>query len=139
MQQQRTVRVHGRGGHVAHAGRQAVVGEFRGLSLPAMDFEQVSRFWQALGLAASEEEARLYPHLSLGSEDFALSLHEPRFFAEPLLVFGDVEMATRIAHLRELGVGALKPPPRGLDMSRNALLEAPEGTALLLCNASPPP
>jgi hypothetical protein len=107
-------------------------GEFGGVSLPAADFERVSRFWQALGLAAMEEQERPYPHLPLKSEGLDLALHRPRFFAEPLLVFRDAAMPARLAGLRELDVGLLQPPPRGLDAAANALLTAPEGTVLLL-------
>lgn len=107
-------------------------GEFHAFSLPAADFERGSRFWQALGLTAAEEEALPYPHLPLRSEGLHLALHRPRFFAEPLLVFRDAEMPARIAGLRELGAGRLQPPPPGLDARGNALLTAPEGTVLLL-------
>ena len=107
-------------------------GEFGGFSLPAADFERVSQFWQALGLAAAGEEAQPYPHLPLRSDGLHLALHRPRFFAEPLLVFRDADMPARIAGLRGLGVGPLQPPPAGLDAKANAVLTAPEGTALLL-------
>lgn len=114
------------------AGETSRCGEFAGLSTPAMDFDRAARFWQALGLAAGEEEARPYPHLPLRSEGLQLALHQPRFFADPLLVFRDAAMAARLAQLRERHVGRLQPPPRGLDANANALLTAPEGTALLL-------
>lgn len=118
----------------------SLCGELHAVSLPARDRERIRRFWQTLGLtAAEEEESQPYPHLTLRSESVDLALHEPRFFPAPLIVFRDVAMAARIAHLRELGIGALAPPPRGLDRSENALLEAPEGTALLLCNVSSSP
>jgi catechol 2,3-dioxygenase-like lactoylglutathione lyase family enzyme len=115
----------------------SLCGNFRGISLPTMDVAQGSRFWQALGLAAAEEEeAQPYPHLSLRHEDLDLALHAPRFCAEPLLVFCDSEMTARIARLREDGAGPVEPPPRGLGTHANALLRAPEGTALLLLQES---
>lgn len=107
-------------------------GEFCGISLPAADFDRVGRFWQTLGLAPAEEESLPYRHLRLKSEDFELVLHREGFFPEPLLVFRDAEMSTRIGRLREIGVGPLEPPPRGLDTHGNSLLQAPEGTVLLL-------
>lgn len=113
-------------------GEISLCGEFRCLGLPAADFEGVSRFWQALGFLAGDEEAHPYPHLPLRCEGLELALHRPRFFAEPLLVFRDVAMSTRIARLRELGVGTLEPPPPGIAARANAVLVAPEGTALLL-------
>ena len=112
-------------------------GEFAGLGLPATDFERVSCFWQALGLVAAQEETHPYPHVRLRSEDIDLVLHRPRFFPEPLLVFRDIGMAARIARLRASDVGPFRPPPPGLDPKANAVLTAPEGTALLLQDASP--
>jgi catechol 2,3-dioxygenase-like lactoylglutathione lyase family enzyme len=107
-------------------------GSFRWLSLPARHPEAVRQFWEGLGFAAGDEPAEPYPHLRLRTEAIELALHRPRFFAEPLLVFGDVGMSSRIAQLRELGIDSLEPAPAGLDSRVNGLLLAPEGTALLL-------
>ena len=107
-------------------------GPFGWLSLPVADFERVRSFWERLGFVAADEEAEPYPHVPLKGEGLDLALHRPRFCAEPLLVFHDPDMPARIARLRELGVGPLEPPPRGLDAKANAVLAAPEGTVLLL-------
>jgi catechol 2,3-dioxygenase-like lactoylglutathione lyase family enzyme len=107
-------------------------GGFRALSLPASDVEPVRRFWETLGFLASDEAAQPYPHLSLKGETIGLALHRPRFFAQPLLVFGDAAMPARIAQLRELGIGPLERAPAGLAAGANALLFTPDGTALLL-------
>lgn len=107
-------------------------GTFRGLSMPAADFEPARSFWEALGFVAGEPEARPYPHLRLAGEGIDLALHRPQLCAEPLLAFGDPAMPERIARLRELALCPLEPPPRGLDARGNALLRAPEGTALFL-------
>ena len=114
-------------------------GEFRAFSMPATDFGRIGGFWRTLGFVADEEREQPYAHLRLRSDAMELGLHRPRFFAEPLLVFEDAAMPAHIAHLRELGIGRIEPPPAGLDTSANALLFAPEGTALLLlCRASLP-
>lgn len=107
-------------------------GSFRGFSMPAANLEPARSFWEALGFAAGELEARPYPHLPLAGEGLHLALHRPHFSTEPLLAFGDPAMPRRLARLRELLVQRLEPPPRGLDARGNALLRAPEGTALLL-------
>lgn len=107
-------------------------GRFRGLSMPVADFEPVRRFWEACGFLAGEPAVRPYPHLTLSAEGIDLALHGLRLCAEPLLVFRDPAMPERIARLRELELCALELPPRGLDTRDNALLRAPEGTALLL-------
>jgi hypothetical protein len=119
-------------------GETSRCGQFGGVSLPAANFEQVSRFWQALGSVAAEEEAQPYPHLPLRSEELEIALHRPRFFSEPLLIFRDAAMAARIAGLRASGTAALQPPPPGLDPTANAVLTAPEGTPLLLLSVSGP-
>jgi catechol 2,3-dioxygenase-like lactoylglutathione lyase family enzyme len=112
-------------------------GAFRGLSMPAADFEAACSFWQALGFEAGEPQSRPYPHLPLSREGLELALHGPQLCAEPLLAFSDPAMPERITQLRELALCPLAPPPRGLDTRRNALLRAPEGTALLLLQDPP--
>ncbi|HEV2271424.1 MAG TPA: hypothetical protein VGR92_18375 [Steroidobacteraceae bacterium] len=107
-------------------------GEFGWLSTPAADFDPVRNFWEALGLTATGEAAQPFPHVLLRGNGIDLALHRPRFFAEPLLIFRNADMAARITGLRELALGPLQPPPRGLDAKANALLTAPEGTVLLL-------
>ena len=118
------------------AGRSALetsrCGGFRAFSLPTKNLERLRRFWEALGFVAGDEQPEPYPHLSLQGDALALALHRPRFFAEPLLVFAEAGMSARVAQLRELGIDSLEPPPAGLDAGANALLFAPEGTALLL-------
>jgi hypothetical protein len=53
-----------------------------------------------------------------------------------MLVFSDPDMPARIRGLRELGVKLSEELPRGLDGSENALIESPEGTALLLLKSA---
>jgi len=47
-------------------------------------------------------------------------------------VFRAPDMPERIARLAGLGVTAARQLPRGVSASGNALIETPEGTALLL-------
>jgi hypothetical protein len=49
-----------------------------------------------------------------------------------MLVFRDPDMRERIARLRDLGVAVSPELPRGLTPDGSALLESPEGMALLL-------
>ena len=50
----------------------------------------------------------------------------------PVLTFSDPDMPERIATLREQGHRFVERLPRGMNPLDNALLEAPEGTWLLL-------
>jgi hypothetical protein len=49
-----------------------------------------------------------------------------------MLVFSDPDMGTRLARLRDLAIDFSDELPRGLDPASSALVESPEGTALLL-------
>jgi catechol 2,3-dioxygenase-like lactoylglutathione lyase family enzyme len=112
-------------------------GAFRGLSMPAADFEAARSFWESLGFDTGELQSHPYPHLPLSRQGLDLALHRPQLCAEPLLAFHDPAMSERIAHLRQLALSPLEPPPRGLDTRGNALLRTPEGTALLLLRDDP--
>lgn len=111
-------------------------GEFAAFSMPARDCESCGRFWEALGFVALEQdEDAPWPHLALTSDHLELALHSPRLLDRAALVFRAPDMEERIERLRERGftpAGRL----RGLEASRNALLEAPEGMALLLLSAA---
>jgi catechol 2,3-dioxygenase-like lactoylglutathione lyase family enzyme len=115
-------------------------GYYCALGLPAADFETARRFWEPLGFVAGEELETPYPHLRLTSDHLNLVLHRPRMLPGPALIFTDDDMAGRIAGLREAGIEPHRPQgsrglPAGLDPATHALLQAPEGTLLLLLGA----
>jgi hypothetical protein len=72
----------------------------------------------------------------LTSDHLNIAFHRPRTLDRPALVFLDEEMGGRIGQLRELGIAPAAGLPRGLDPGTNAMLEAPEGTLLLLLSGS---
>jgi catechol 2,3-dioxygenase-like lactoylglutathione lyase family enzyme len=110
----------------------SLCGYFGELSLPATDFEAAKAFWEPLGFVATEEAETPYLHLPLTSDHLDIAFHRPRTHDAPLLVFSDPDMPERIARLRGLGIETSSPLPRGLASGSNALIEAPEGTVLLL-------
>jgi len=116
----------------AAAAGGSLCGEFAEVSLPIRDFAAAQGFWEALGFVAMEPLQVPYPHLPLTSDHLDLAFHDPQVCPRAMLVFREPGMATRIARLRELGVqlgaapGAATPSPGG------ALLQSPEGTALLM-------
>ena len=107
-------------------------GYFMHYSMPATDLTAVREFWERLGFVATDEATVPYPHQPLTSDHLDLAFHAPRLLNAPALVFVDEDMSSRIARLAELGVSVARAPPRGLDAHSSALLEAPEGTLLLL-------
>jgi catechol 2,3-dioxygenase-like lactoylglutathione lyase family enzyme len=114
---------------------QSRCGYFSHLSLPQSDFEAAREFWERGGFVALAEEDEPFPHLPLTSDHLDLGFHQRRSFDAPLLVFECADVAASIARLRELGVAPSPQPARGLDRERSAVIEAPEGTALLLVQA----
>jgi catechol 2,3-dioxygenase-like lactoylglutathione lyase family enzyme len=109
----------------------SLCGDFAEVSLPAADFGRAQAFWEPLGFVAMESEEP-YPHLALTSDHLDLAFHRPGTCDRPLIVFRAPDMAERIARLAALGLETATGVPRGVSGSGNALLEAPEGTALLL-------
>jgi hypothetical protein len=102
------------------------------VSLPAADFAAAQAFWEPLGFVAMGESDTPYPHLTLTSDHLDLAFHRPDTSERPLIVFRAPDMPERIARLAGLGVTAARQLPRGVSASGNALIETPEGTALLL-------
>ena len=110
----------------------SLCGYFAELSMPAADFELARAFWEPLGFVATEELDTPYVHLPLTADHLDIAFHRPRTLDRPVLVFRDPDMPARIAQLRTLSVSLSDELPHGLNPTDNALLEAPEGTALLL-------
>jgi len=111
--------------------RVSSCGYFEEFSMPSTDFAAAKAYWEPLGFVATEETDLPYPHLALTSDHLDIAFHAPRILDRPMLVFRDQGMRERLVMLRDLAVGTWRDPPNGLDPEANALLEAPEGTALL--------
>jgi catechol 2,3-dioxygenase-like lactoylglutathione lyase family enzyme len=117
--------------------RTSACGYFAHYGMPARDPAATAAFWEPLGFVAMPEADDPYPHQDLTSDGIDLALHAPRLLPAPALVFCEEDMAQRIATLAQSGATFATPLPRGLPPERNALLEAPEGTLLLLLTGTP--
>jgi hypothetical protein len=113
----------------------SLCGDFAEYSVPASDFKAMREFWEPLGFVALDESETPYPRMSMTSDLIDLGVHRPRTLEAPVLVFVAADMGERIERLRALGCEFSGDLPRGLDPRHSALLEAPEGTALLLVNS----
>jgi hypothetical protein len=107
-------------------------GYFVELGIPVRTTDASIRFWEPLGFVAMEEELRPFARTALTSDRLNLGLYRTRTFRQPLLTFEDNDMRERLTRLRERGFTLLDDMPDSLDDSTNAILEAPEGTRLLL-------
>lgn len=107
------------------------LGYFEEYGMPADDPEYSARWWDALGLVAFEPVRRPFPRVTAAASGLNLGFYDLDLRA-PVLVYSDPGMPDRIAALRERGHRFVERLPRGLDPRQHALLEAPEGTRLLL-------
>ncbi len=112
--------------------QQSLCGWFEAFSLPVADFAPCAAFWERLGYVAMEVADAPWLHQPLTGNDLNLALHRPRTLDRPMLVFSAADMPARLAQLKDLQLPLSSELPRGLDPARNALLESPEGMALLL-------
>ncbi len=113
-------------------GETSLCGYFTEYSMPAAKFDAAKAFWEPLGFVATEEPDAPYAHLPLTSDHLEIAFHSPRTLEQPMLVFRDPSMRQRLARIRALGVKESGELPRGLPEAANALIESPEGTAILL-------
>ena len=100
--------------------------------MPARDPDEVQAFWERAGFIALEAQDEPLVERVLTGDALNLGLHSPRALPQPLLLFSDADMAARLAALAALDIAFSADLPRGLDRDTSALLEAPEGTLLLL-------
>lgn len=112
----------------------SLCGDFAEFSMPAGEFEPLRDFWEPLGFVAMGETETPYLRMSMTSDHIDLAVHRPRTLDRPMLVFAAADMGERIERLKALGIETSQELPRGLDPRHSALIEAPEGTALLLIN-----
>jgi hypothetical protein len=111
---------------------ESQLGHFTHWSLPVRDPVAAARWWEQAGFVALPEIDAPYAHQPLTSDHLDLAFHSPQLLAAPCLVFTSPDMPERLAALRASGVQVSGDRPRSLDPARSALLQAPEGTLLLL-------
>lgn len=117
-----------------HASR---LGYFEEFAWPASTaaFTEAQSFWEPLGFVAFDAVTAPFDRIVASSRDLNVALYDIDLRA-PVLVFSAPDMPARIADLRERGYRFASRTPRALAALGAAVLEAPEGTALLLVDES---
>lgn len=124
------------------AAHPTLCGEFSAVALRCTDFEAAKRFWEPLGFVAVCERDSPFEHLALTSDRLDIVFHRVPRLAGLALIFtpqGPAEnsLASRMERLQLAGCGPVSPgtavAPQ-IDPALGALIEAPEGTRLLLLN-----
>lgn len=107
-------------------------GYFVEFGMPVKDATVTRDYWEALGFVAMEEELLPFARTPLTSDLLNLGLYRTRALRHPMLTFEDPDMRERLGRLRERGFTLSDEMPDSLDEGENAVLQAPEGTRLLL-------
>lgn len=116
----------------ADAGIATTCGYFTEFGIPVRDAAASRAFWEPLGFVAMDEESLPFPRTPVTSDLLNLGLYRTRTLRQPVLTFEDSDMRERLARLRERGFQLSDEMPDSLDDATNAIVEAPEGTRLLL-------
>jgi len=109
----------------------SLLGYFEEFGLPTADVERATAFWDALGFVTFDPVRMPFTKVVAAGRDLNIGLYDVDL-RNPVLTFSDPTMPERIATLREQGHRFVERLPRGMNPQENALLEAPEGTWLLL-------
>jgi len=109
------------------------LGYFEEFAVATLDLSAASAFWESVGFVAFEAVQEPLPKVVAASSDLNVGLYAIDLPA-PVLVFSDATMPERVANLRDRGFRFTQRLPRELTAMGAAMLEAPEGTRLLLLN-----
>lgn len=115
--------------------RASSLGYFEEFGVPVADLERSAAFWDSLGLVAFDPESVPFTRVVVSHRDLNVGLYDTDL-RNPVLTFSSPQMPERISALRDNGYRLPNRLPPGMDPKENALLEAPEGTWLLLTTAA---
>jgi catechol 2,3-dioxygenase-like lactoylglutathione lyase family enzyme len=115
--------------------RPSSLGYFEEFAIPVANLERSTAFWDSLGFVAFDPVRAPFTRVVASHRDLNVGLYDTDL-RQPVLTFSDPKMPGRIAALRDQGCRMPERLPRGMDPRENALLEAPEGTWLLLTTSA---
>lgn len=107
------------------------LGQFDFLSVPARDPDTAAAFWRDLGYPVWEQQDDDWSDCSVALGRMRIAFHNRKLAPAPLLLFRTPVLQASLARFAELAVSPRARGLRGIDL-RHAVLEAPEGSLLLL-------
>lgn len=114
----------------------SALGWFEEYALPVADLDRARESWERFGFVAAAEADEPWPHLALTSDTLDVGLYRTRDFEAPLLVFDCDDLEALRERLATAGIEPERRLPKRLDPHGTVLLEAPEGTRLLVMTRS---
>jgi catechol 2,3-dioxygenase-like lactoylglutathione lyase family enzyme len=110
----------------------SLCGYFLEIALPAPRLEAAKQFWEQFGFVAIEEPTAPLPHLACTSDSIDIGLYDPAHLLSPALVFAADDVGGTLARLAAVGIEPSGPIPAPLRRLPAAVLQAPEGTQIVL-------
>jgi catechol 2,3-dioxygenase-like lactoylglutathione lyase family enzyme len=110
-------------------------GYFVEIALPAAARDAAKAHWEDLGFVGMDEEESPLPHVSCTSDTIDVGLYDPAQLREPTLLFEVDDYRATLTSLATLGVSPNPRVPAAVKSLPAVLINAPEGTPLLLAAA----
>jgi catechol 2,3-dioxygenase-like lactoylglutathione lyase family enzyme len=110
-------------------------GYFLEVALPTPNSEESKLYWEQFGFVGMDETDDPLPHVTCTSDYIDLGLYNPAHLRRSTLRFEVDDVGGTVAHLAEIGISPTGEIPMPLRQLPAAVLVAPEGTPILLCEA----
>jgi catechol 2,3-dioxygenase-like lactoylglutathione lyase family enzyme len=107
-------------------------GYFLEIAMPAPARDVSKAYWEDLGFVGMDEPDDRLPHIACTSDFIDLGLYHPADLCRATLRFEVDDVGSALARLADKGIMPRGEMPPGLRAAPAAVLEAPEGTPLLL-------
>jgi catechol 2,3-dioxygenase-like lactoylglutathione lyase family enzyme len=113
----------------------SLCGYFLEIALPTPAPTVAKAYWERLGFVGIDEPDDRLPHVSCTSDTIDLGLYDPADLRRSALHFEVDDVEETSARLADIGIAPAEAAPPRLRQIPGAVLNAPEGTALLLTEA----
>ena len=111
-------------------------GYFLEIALPVPSRDEAKSYWERFGFVGIDEPNDRLPHVSCTSDYVDLGLYDPAHLRRSTLRFEVDDVGGTLARLAEIGISPSGEIPSPLRHVPAAMLTAPEGTPILLTEAS---
>ncbi len=116
------------------AARRSLCGYFVQFALAARDVEAARIYWERLGFVGMAETEAKLAHVSCTSDTVDVGLYPSAKIDKPALLFECEDLDAAVARLAAVGIEARSDLPATLRGLPAAVLEAPEGTLLVIAS-----
>jgi hypothetical protein len=113
----------------------SLCGYFLEIALPTPAPEAAKAYWERLGFVGIDEPDDRLPHVSCTSDTIDLGLYDPAHLRGSALRFEVDDSKETLARLADIGIVPAEAAAPRRSQSAGTVLNAPEGTQLLLTEA----